>query len=404
MRVLHFYRFHYGTKLPFSEIPDRIHRFLSSQGLKSGRFMYFFEDIASFSPSEKTEEGAKCVFSTHGCERIRKDCPELGSVRTRTAGYDRYSFLTNLDGEPFPEEKLLPLMGRIHKRYGFFAANLYYADIDFFGETVLYEPAPIRGEDRDPDAFDPFACWSMYESPNPGIEVYRCALTADNYISLSIDALADGKLRDTTPYYDALRAVLPRMRSYHETVLRPTREEQAAIDSGDRKAAPLLEECRRFFSGRMPADYKPTEENECSGLAKAMKSMAGASGYSFRRAGNGDYKAAKRTARNAAIYAELSVTRNPEPLLRGRSLWQSPWQGVSLIVSFQGAGFRHELFCDMDIPRNRGAILARWQEVLAVIGEFEKTHLPALDLCYAVTPDWFVPSAYWDKEYGGYHY
>ena len=48
MRVIDTYTFYYGTKIPFSEIPDRIHRFFTDQGLKSERFMYYFEDIAQY--------------------------------------------------------------------------------------------------------------------------------------------------------------------------------------------------------------------------------------------------------------------------------------------------------------------------------------------------------------------
>ena len=240
MRVIDIYKFHYGTKLPLSEIPDRIHSFFRDQGLKSDRFMYYFEDMADLGPYGKNTEpdpqGARDRFSTHGCERILKDCPELGEIRYfNVINNNRYSYLTNLDGESFPEEKLLPLMNKIHRRYGFSSTFLYYSDIDFFGETVPYEPTHEPStisnlkDDQSPDFFDCAAYWSASNSPNPGIEIYRCSLTSDNYIALSVDALHDGSLRDTTPYYKALRATLPKMRSYHETVIRLTREEKTGI-------------------------------------------------------------------------------------------------------------------------------------------------------------------------------
>ena len=119
MRVIDTYTFYYGTKIPFSEILDRIHRFFADQGLKSERFMYYFEDIAQYKPVDgdaQNTEALKCVFSTHGCERILKDCPELGNIRYKQNPYnDRFSFLTNLDRESFPEGKILPLMKKIHK-------------------------------------------------------------------------------------------------------------------------------------------------------------------------------------------------------------------------------------------------------------------------------------------------
>ena len=305
MRVIDTYTFYYGTKIPFSEIPDRIHRFFADQGLKSERFMYYFEDIAQYEPADEdaqNTEALKCVSSTHGCERILKDCPELGDIRFKQNPYrDRFSFLTNLDREPFPEETILPLMKKIHKYYGFFSTYLYYSDIDFFGETIPYEPPLSCKDDSETEDFDSSFYWSKVNSPNAGIEIFRCSLTTDNYISLSVDSLFSGRLRDTTLYYHALQAILPKMRSFRETRIRLTREEKAILDSSNQKAAPILEKCRNFFRKFVPADCKLTEAWDGSGTAKAMKRIVESYGFSFKRTGNGVYKAEKRTPRNAVI-------------------------------------------------------------------------------------------------------
>ncbi len=396
MRLINKYTFYFGTKIPLSEIPDRIHRFLRSQGLKSDRFMYYFEDIVADN-NDSTEP--KHDFSTHGCERIIKDCPELGNIRYRRTKYNNFSFLTNLDGEPFPEDKFLPLMKKIHKRYGFFSTYLYYSDIDFFGKTIPYEPSASAKDDQNADSFDQFSYWGNHVA-NSGIEIYRCCLTSDNYISLSVDTLFDGELRDTTRFYNALRAELPKMRSYHESILCPTKEEKEVIDRNNQKAIPVLEKCKSLFSEYMPAEYSLSEEHECSGVAKVMRKISESHGFSFTRVGNGDYKAAKRTSCNAVIYTELSITANPEPYTNQ----DISWQGICLIISFQGVGFKHELYCDMDIPRDRGAIINRISEVFSVIDIFEKTLLPELDSCFDITPNWFAPSDYFEKEYGGFHY
>ena len=401
MRVINTYQFFYGTKLPFSELPDRIHQFLSSQGLKSNRFMYYFEDVVE---KGLLPEGSNPVYATHGCERIVKDCPELGNIRIRRGknrDYARYPFLTNLDGESFPENKLLPLMKKIHKRYGFFSTYLYYSEIDFFGKAFPYEPIYLNADDQISGL--PYApAWSNDCPPNAGISIYRCSLTTDNYIILSVDSLFDGKLRDTTPFYQALRAVLPKMRSYHETFIRPTKEEKAIIDASNLKAAPVLEKCRRFFQERMPTDYKLTEDSDFSGIAKVMKTVAGSCGLSFNRARTGDYKAAKRTPRNAVIYVELSITAEPPAYADLND--PDTWKGVSLVISLQGVGFKHKLYSDVTVPRNRGAIIARLHELFSAYDEFKNDLLNELDSCFEVTPDWFVPSDYFDKEYGGYHY
>ncbi len=396
MRLIKRYKFYYGTKISLSEISDCIHRFLCSQGLKSERFMYYFEDYVSNRYDSAVPEND---LATHGCERILKDCPELGNLRDRHTEYNNYSFLTNLDGEPFPEEKLLPLMNRIHKRYGFFSTHLYYTDIDFFGKTIPYGPSASATNDQNTDDFDQFDYWSE-RIPNSGIEIFRCCLTSDNYILLTVDALFDGALRDTTPFYHALRAELPKMRSYHESVLCPTKQEKEIIDSNNQKAIPVLEKSKSLFFESMPTEYSLSGEHECSGFAKAMRKISESHGFTFTRAGNRNYKAEKRTDRNAVIYTELSITANPEPLAnQGIS-----WQGISLIISFQGLGFKHKIYYDGDIPRDRGAVITRVNEAFSVIDVFEKTLLPELDSCFGITPDWFEPSDYFEKEYGGFHY
>ena len=397
MRVINDYKFYYGTKLPFSEIPDRIHQFLSSQGLQSNRFMYYFEDYAE---ERHLYDGSAHAYATHGCERIIKDCPALGNIRVKLKDDTRYPFLTNLDGESFPENKLLPLMKKIHKRYGFFRTHLYYSEIDFFGKAFPYEPTYLNADDQSSSSPYAHAYWSIDCPPNAGISIYRCSLTTDNYISLSVDSLFDGKLRDTTPYYQALRAVLPKMRSYHESFIRPTRAEKAVIDANNLKAAPVLEKCRKSFQAHMSADYKPTDGTDLSSVSKAMKAIAGSYGFSFKRVRNRDYKAAKRTPRNAVIFVELEVSSNPPAYADP----EYAWPGASLVISLQGVGFKHELYCDVFIPRNEGAIIARLHELFSAYDKFENDLLNELDSCFEVTPDWFVPSDFFDKEYGGYHY
>ena len=387
MRVIDTYTFYFGTKIPLSEIPDRIHQFLDSMNLKSDRFMYFFEDC-------EPHNGPR-TWATQGCKRILKDCPELGRIRIMNERDDDYPFITNLDGDTFPEEKLLPLMTKIHKRYGFYDTFLFYSDINFFGEVIPFKkPDPINGSYTDDDFTEFYSYWNL----NTGIVIHRWNLTQDNYISLRVDALFGGELRDTSHYYKALRAVLPQMRSYHESYLLPTKEEKAIIDSNNLKAVPVLEKCVQFFKDRLPIIQADSDSTESLGASKIMKQIAKEYGFTYSRAGNGDYKAAKKTARNAVIYVELEISSQPY------SRFDLQWDGVSIVVSFQGVGFKHELFCDLDIPRNRKAIVDRLNEVFYVIKEFEKTHLEELDACFEETPAWFVPSAYFDKEFGGYQY
>ncbi len=58
----------------------------------------------------------------------------------------------------------------------------------------------------------------------------------------------------------------------------------------------------------------------------------------------------------------------------------------------------------MTIPRDRGAIINSINEMFSAADNFEKILLPELDACFEITPDWFEPEDYYEKEFGGYHY
>ena len=140
------------------------------------------------------------------------------------------------------------------------------------------------------------------------------------------------------------------------------------------------------------------ESTESLGVAKIMKQMAETNGYAYKRAGNGEYRAVKRTKKKSAIFVELSISAEPY------SSFALDWDGVSIVVSFQGVGYKHELFCDLEIPRNREAIILRLNETFEAIREFEENYLDDLDACFEENPDWFEPSDFFEKEFGGYHY
>ena len=132
MRLVKNYFFKIKTKIPFSELPEIVHRFLSENHLTSHRFLYFFEDLLSFNDTKDE------ALPRSGCAQILKDCPSLGEIRYYNGrsdnGFDKL-WLSNIDrSEDFPESNLLPLMKKIHRRYGFSESNLYYFDIDFFGK------------------------------------------------------------------------------------------------------------------------------------------------------------------------------------------------------------------------------------------------------------------------------
>ena len=108
MRLVKHYIFNIKTKIPFSEWPEIVHRFMSENHLTSHRFLYFFEDILSIN---QTKDEA---LPHSSCAKILKDCPSLGEIRYHNGRSHNRSdtlWLSNIDQQDnFPESKLLPLM------------------------------------------------------------------------------------------------------------------------------------------------------------------------------------------------------------------------------------------------------------------------------------------------------
>ena len=69
MRLIQHYIFNIKTKVPFSEWPEIVHRFMYENHLTSHRFLYFFEDILS--DNEAKDE----ALPRSSCAKILKDCP-----------------------------------------------------------------------------------------------------------------------------------------------------------------------------------------------------------------------------------------------------------------------------------------------------------------------------------------
>ena len=212
MRLVKHYVFNIKTKIPFSELPEIVHRFMSENYLTSHRFLYFFEDILDY--NETKDE----ALPRSSCAKILKDCPSLGEIRYHNGRSHNRSdrlWLSNIDrSDDFSESNLLPLMKKIHRRYGFCESNLYYFDIDFFGKRTCFErdySTALQMSKTDKIPFDP----TLYMECQPygsGITLHRDAC-AENYLKLSVDLLHDGIVMDATPYYEAMQKLLPQIKA-----------------------------------------------------------------------------------------------------------------------------------------------------------------------------------------------
>lgn len=380
MRLIKSYCFNIGTKIPFSEWPDIVHRFLSENHLVSHRFLYFFEDILGY--DETMEEALPHI----GCTRILKDCPSLGEIRYHNGkahGRSDLLWLSNIDRQDdFSESKLLPLMKKIHRRYRFCESNLYYFDIDFFGNRTFFErdySAALRMSKSDNIPFDP----TLYMNCQPygsGITLHRNAC-AENYLKLSVDLLHDGIVMDAAPYYEALQKLLPQIKVTTFLNVHLTEDEKMHIEEINQSAAPMLQKCRDFFDDRLPVT--PTQNHFSSNfsIAKPLKKLAKKYGYTYALVWNGGvYSLEKRTAKGNVIY--IDVDSGPSHYSLGAG------------VSYQGVGFSHAIGSTSQSPTNQQEADAFLEYVISTVSEFENTLLPTLDNLFPEAPNWFTPSPF----------
>ena len=358
MRLVQHYTFPIKTKIPFSEWPEIVHRFLEENHLTSHRFLYFFEDILGF---DETMEDA---LAHGGCARILRDCPALGEIRWTYNRPDKL-WLSNIDSQDdFPESSIFPLMKKIHRRYGFSESDLYYFDIDFFGKRTYFA--------RDESAL------SMEHQPyGSGITLHR-DVCGDNYLKLSVDLLHDGVAMDATLYFEAMQKLLPKIKAATSLQIYLSEEEKQQIEEINQAAAPVLETCRGFFGERLPFTATQNTFSSNYSVAKPLKKLAKKYGYAYKLVWNGVYALEKRSAKGNVIYIDVDSGPSHYDL------------GVG--VSYQGVGFCHKIGCGNQTPASQQEADAFLENVMAVVWEFENTLLPSLDGQYPETPGWFIPS------------
>lgn len=356
MRVIRRYRFNIKAKIPFAQWPDIVHRFLAENGLIYHRFLYHFSDYV-----HEPEVRPKA------CERLQKDCPEIGESRLVPTAVDKLSewVLTNIDREgDFREERLLPLMSKLHRSYGFAQAALYYYDMDFFGSATPYEREGELDGHR----------WQLHGS---GITLYRDAVFNDAWLDMDIDVLRDGQLMDAAPYCEAMQRLLPKVRVTSSMAIVLTETEKQQIAQTNLAAKPVLEKCKAFFAQRLPDGRHQTLDMPSYSLASALKKLARKHGYTYGSTpGSGTTCILqKRTARGNVLH--IWVDAGPSH------------SRTEVCVSFKGMGFSHRLGVADYAPSNQAELETTLGQAMDFVAEFERTLLPELDATFPVCPAWF---------------
>lgn len=377
MRVIKSYRFSIGTKIPYWQWPEIVHHFLETNQLTSSRFLYHFTsyvtDTDLSEPRKKT-----------GCEKLLKDCPSLGAIRFHNGAAHRQSdvfWLSNMDNdEAFPEETLLPLMKKIHRTYGLHRCALFYYDIDFFGQTPLFQLDHTIGRKMSEATHSPFDPSDDIQAQpyGSGIALHR-DVCANNYLDLSIDVLHDGVLLDATPYYKSMQTLLPNIRSSETLQIYLTEEEQAHIQVINESAAPILEQCREFLKETLPFTPKQNHFPSRYSVAKPLRKLAKKYGYTYHLTWSGGiYLLTKKTASGNMLAIEFDS---------GPSHFD-----LSAELAYYGPAFCHQLGSSSQNPAGQQEANAYLEQLLSTVSQFERTLLSALDQLFPEAPDWFTLS------------
>lgn len=377
MRVLQTYKFKLGTKIPYSEYPAIARRFLEEQNLVSHRFLYHFSQHV-YRWNSTLEE----ALANGSCAKAVKDCPALGPIRYFEDTRNTHSefFLTNIDADTScTEQDILAHMNKIYRRYGLVDSNIFYYDVNFFGKVIPFERDLARAKDYaayHEIPFDPVRFLS--EQPyGSGLRLNRYT-TGDAYIELSVDILRDGQIYDATPYLEALKALLPKVRPMVNMAVHLSEEERQRIADWNVQAAPVIEKCQHFFAERFPGKDLQLFEAKYSVSAKLKKLAKQYDFPMYYYDVFGAWFYSKRTPRGHILRVWADTP----------SSHCHCWYRVEI----EGIGFKHQLCDSMQTPTNQAECDECADKMFAVIAEFEKTLLPELDAFYDETPAWFNPT------------
>ncbi len=353
MRAFQVYRFLIPAKVPFATWPEIAQQFFRQQGLSYGRFHYYFEELHI--------DGYR-----NGCELAAKENPCLGPVKLREASQSNWfhCVLTNMYAEPGCQEgDIMPLMGKIYRRYGFGDTYLIYQDIDFFGEAIPAIEYPLR------ENVDRFYGSSLILHRDG---VFRRWSGMD----LRVEILRDGQFLDAACYRDALGTLLPGVRAsgYMEVCLTP--EEEAFYARQQETAKPMVQKAQAFLEAKMRETVAGIQLPPGATLAATLKKLCKSYGFTYVGYHYRIYFIEKRTDRGHYLSLEVDTGRTGEE--------------VNPRVEYKGAGFSLRLYTPREDPKGMGPA-DYLERLFAALLAAEKTMLQPLAEHFPETPDWFRP-------------
>ncbi len=382
MRLIRRWYYNMGTKPPFCEWPELVHRFLDRHGLSSRAFLYCFSDILSesahWNPAILEEETA-----VSGCKRAFKACPSFGEPRMipgrQYGGLDEL-VLSNIDtGSGCTEAEILPLMKRIHRSWGFASSAIYYYDVDFFGKMIPWERDLQDAREFSAMKHLPFEPM-LFLGQQPfgsGIKLERFSYGKQE-ITFSIDLLHDGVVLDPAPYMETMRELLPNRHPQDVLQILFTPEEKQEYAARQASAEPLAEACRAWLAQRLSKGDNQTQSflfPEYK-MANKLKALAKKYGFDYKFVINGNFTLTKRTAQGHCL--ELTVDSGPSHF------------ATCFDLIFRGLGFSHLLYTASFHPQDQTEFDICAERVAAGTAAFAEEALTPLSRYYPDTPDWFL--------------
>ena len=348
MMAIQTYRFLIGTKIPFSDCPGIVQAFLNQQNLHYDRFLYYFHD------------------NYGGLPKIMKDCPHIGPMRSRPSNSGELFYLSNIEEDTgCTEAEIISVVPKIHRRYGLSEAHIIYQDIDFFGQKI---PAIMQASGNTPDCVK-----------GASITLYRDSVFPRwNSIDLRIIIHNRTTTYDPTPYFEAMKQLLPGVRHMGFVECCLTNEEQTLYDQLNESAAPLVQNACNHFEEHLPGRITsiPAILDSLSiSVAPVLKSVGKQYGYFYVKHVHGCFFVQKRTANGNYILLDIDVG----PMFKG----------VGLLIRYVGAGFEHRIGSTFRYPQNQKDLEDYLLQVFESLASAEKNVIPALDAHYPPTPDWF---------------
>lgn len=348
MLAIQKYRFLIGTKIPFSDFPMIAKTFLNQQNLQYDRFLYYFHDYSD------------------RLSKIMKDCPNIGPLRSEPSNAGEHFYLSNIEeNTSCTEEEILSVVPKIHRRYGLIESHLIFQDVDFFSQKI---PAVMQAPGNAP-----------HRIKGSSITLYRDSLFPRwTSIDLHIVFYNGVDTYDPTPYFEAMKNLLPGIRYMSGVEYCLTEEEQAFYDQLNQQAIPIVSAACKFFE-KLPPERKVFGRPDTPkiSVAPVLKKLCKQFDFSYIKHDSGTFFIRKRTKNGHAILLVIDVG----PCFRA----------MSFHIDYAGVGFRHHIGSTFRDPYDQADAEDFLLQCFQVLSLAEKEVLPVLDAHYPPTPDWFDP-------------